>query len=78
MQQTNDGMIQHLNALLRAVERQRNDVITREAQKDALVSMLQEQAKSFKAAVDQLQEENATLKATVDALRAGLAAEEAA
>lgn len=69
MQDNKDATIQHLNALIKAVERQRNDVLTREAQKDALVSILQEQSRSFKAAMDQLQEENATLKAAVEGLR---------
>ncbi len=38
---------QHSDNVLRAVERQRNDALTREAQKDALIALLQGQGASL-------------------------------
>lgn len=38
---------QHNENVLRAIERQRNDALTREAQKDALIALLQAQGASL-------------------------------
>lgn len=58
---------QHAEKVVQAIERQRNDALTREAQKDAILALLQAQATSLMA---QVKEANAK----VEELTAKLAA----
>jgi Tfp pilus assembly protein PilN len=49
----------HSDAMLKALERQRNDALTREVQKDAVNVLLQDQVQALKTAMDAME---ATLK----------------
>ena len=61
----------HQDNYLRAVERQRNESMTREAQKDAIVALLQDQAEAMRKVLEQKESDIEDLKKTIETLQQG-------
>lgn len=66
----------HKDAVIRAIERQRNDALSREAQKDAVIALLQSHAAQMATQVKEKDVKIESLSAKVEALTTALEAAE--